>query len=271
MPPEHLVVQPLLSSRNDFRRYRCALIKNLLTLCIAATVMNAPTAGAYEEPFHFAITMWLAELRGFNAADAFEIAKYDQAVDDDPKTQPLPDWDSAGTRRRSDYHFVNKARLDQLRSDALKCTSRPINPREVKQIGLFLHAQEDVYSHKPYGPRLGHALAGHTPDKPWNNPAGFVAMVKAKFKELEAILKECASASHSTRVALAKFKQASDALDLWSSTEYDFGTGDPDVGSRWPPLLQTLFGPRHNMYMVKYARDYEDWRKEQNRSRWRNP
>src|SRR6266487_890577 len=210
----------------------------LLTLFIAGTVAAPLPAIAYEMPVHFAVTMWLADLRGFDEGKAFELAKYDQGVDDDPETQPLPDWNSAGSKRRSEYHFVNKERLEHLQKAALECSGEHVSAREFKQMGQFLHATEDVYSHRSYGPKLGHALSGHTPDKPWNNPAAFVTMVNAKFEKLGALLRKCAAAASEERIALAKFKQATEDLARWSETEYSFGVGDQGSELRWDALLR---------------------------------
>src|SRR5437867_3234971 len=102
--PERAIVQSLLRSRNISRNYSCTRLATLLTLCFAATMAGASTAVAYEAQVHFGITMWVAELRGFSEAEAYEIAKHDQAVDDDPETEPFWDWDSAGIRSRSEYH-----------------------------------------------------------------------------------------------------------------------------------------------------------------------
>src|SRR5437867_11935506 len=62
-------------------------------------------AHGYEHDVHLSLTMWLTEVAGFSTQEAYEIAKYDQATDDDPATQPLPTvLTGRGTDRREKYH-----------------------------------------------------------------------------------------------------------------------------------------------------------------------
>jgi hypothetical protein len=240
-------------------------------VCGTTTIAWVFPARGYEFPVHFGVTMWLAETAGFREGEAYELAKYDQAVDDNPNTEPLWDWNSAGIQSRKQYHFVDGARLGQLRNAALACTPEKMTTPEFIRIGEYFHALEDVYSHRSYGPGLGHGLAGKTPDKPWSNPAGFVVMVEAKFKELRVLVTRCARSLHRESVALGKFRLATGTLNKWKDTEYSFGTSDLDAVSRWDLLLKELFGQRYDIYMVQYPQEYRNWVAEQKTKGWWKP
>jgi hypothetical protein len=51
-------------------------------------------------------------------------------------------------------------------------------------LGQFLHAQQDSYSHAGYGPTVGHAAAGHGPDKTYNDPAKAMKMAVDTYSRL---------------------------------------------------------------------------------------
>jgi hypothetical protein len=65
---------------------------------------------------------------------------------------------------REKFHFTSEQRRSELHGQFEKSGSP-------KVLGVFLHAQQDSYSHAGYGPRLGHAVDGHAPDKTYNDPA----------------------------------------------------------------------------------------------------
>jgi RHS repeat-associated protein len=150
---------------------------NAQTLNRYAYVLNNPLrfidpTGQYEEDVHRDLTTLLALAVGFDADTAAAIGNATQGVDDDPKTSPY-----ASVRARRDFHFTSQERRDQLWG-AFELSG------STRDLGAFLHAQEDSYSHAGYGPRIGHVLAGHAPDKTYNDPAKANNMAKDIFVRL---------------------------------------------------------------------------------------
>jgi hypothetical protein len=44
-----------------------------------------------------------------------------------------------------------------------------VAPGHFRELGLFLHAEQDSFSHFGYGPTVGHFFSGHRPDQTWAN------------------------------------------------------------------------------------------------------
>ncbi|MBU0706298.1 hypothetical protein KJ657_03410 [Patescibacteria group bacterium] len=104
--------------------------------------------------------------------DAFSIAFYNQMTDSDPATGP---WSSRETRQL--YHFATPEQLGKLHSQAM-------NTRSHKDIGTFLHAFQDSYSHAGYGPTIGHVLDEHKPDQTYLAVQEAMEMAKNSFFHL---------------------------------------------------------------------------------------
>jgi len=172
-----------------FKTAAVAVLASVIWLTAPVT-----SAAAYEFDVHFTITIWLAEMVGFASDDAYEIAKYDQATDDDPATGPLTGGylDRASVKRRRLYHFPNADRMAELRRAAERCPrGGRLSARDFKAVGWYLHAFEDVYAHKSHGPWLGHLVTWHTQDRPWTKPGDFLAMFEAKYQALLALRQRC--------------------------------------------------------------------------------
>jgi RHS repeat-associated protein len=126
-------------------------------------VNKTDSTGLYEKDVHYSLTQVLARAAGLSPAVAQGIAAGDQGVDDNPKTSPmgmLP-WGQSVTTRQ-DYHFTTVERRREMYSKFYKSG-------KAADLGAFLHAQQDSYSHRGYGARIGHAAAGHAPDKTSND------------------------------------------------------------------------------------------------------
>src|SRR5207253_1412285 len=126
------------------------------SLAVIISLGFVSPAQTYERDVHLSVTAWLLELAGFQQDEAYEIAKFDQAVDDNPNMQPLWDLSGTGVRRRELYHFVNGSRLEDLKQNAYRCFPGKMTAKNYRDIGTFLHAKEDRYAHKDYDARLGH-------------------------------------------------------------------------------------------------------------------
>ena len=98
---------------------------------------------AYDKPVHLSFTMMLAERAGFAREDAFELAKYDQATDDDPATQPY----TRDTQQRRDYHFAQDREREARRRAAFACNRQSWDVASYRAAGQYLHMIEDGFSH----------------------------------------------------------------------------------------------------------------------------
>jgi uncharacterized protein RhaS with RHS repeats len=128
--------------------------------------------GNYDEDVHRDLTTVLARAAGFNDKSAIAIGAADQNTDDDSKTGPF-----AGVDARRNYHFTTPERRDAMLR-AFESSGK------LEDLGQFLHAQQDSYSHAGYGPVLGHASALTAPDKTYNDPAKANKMAKDIFDQL---------------------------------------------------------------------------------------
>jgi RHS repeat-associated protein len=112
--------------------------------------------GLYERDVHFDLTRALAYAAGYSSSQSLRIAGADQGVDDSKTTGPF-----AGYSARRDYHFTTHERRAELWNS--------ITGTE-EGLGVYLHPEQDSFSHAGYGPRFGHLFAGHAPDKTYLNP-----------------------------------------------------------------------------------------------------
>jgi hypothetical protein len=239
-------------------------------LLIAAIVQTPPVVRAYEFDVHFTFTMFLAELAGFTEQEAFEIASHDQGIDDNPATQPMSDITSTGGDRRARYHFVSRLRQAELRTGASECAP-PRPPSRWDRMGTFFHAFEDLFSHRNFGPAVGHLTAGHSPDKPWYDPGAFVQMAQGKFDELRAFRSFCGGSTDARAAQAAQaFAQAKGILEAWAQQEYQLGTVSDDQGpERWAELRKRLYGARLSAYTGQWVQSYRAWKEAQVRRSWR--
>jgi hypothetical protein len=135
----------------------------------------------YERDVHNDLTNALARAAGFNSLDAQQIARANQGVDDNPATSPMHmrPWGDAVEIRRN-FHFTDQARRDTLWQDFQRSGN-------LNDLGVFLHAQQDSFSHEGYGPRWGHAGAadgGHAPDRTFNDIPRADRMAEDSFNRL---------------------------------------------------------------------------------------
>jgi hypothetical protein len=95
-------------------------------------------------------------------------------VDEDSKTSPF-----ASVQARKDYHFTTQDRRDDLWNTFESSGS-------IRDLGTYLHPEQDSFSHAGYGPVFGHAVAGHAPDKTYNDPLKADRMAKDTYERLRA-------------------------------------------------------------------------------------
>jgi RHS repeat-associated protein len=132
-------------------------------------------SGNYEEDVHRDLTEVIAAAAGASVDVAVELGAATQYVDDNPETSPMgmSPWGEA-VQVRADYHFTTPERREQMKSNAEETAT-------ASSMGEYLHALQDSFSHDGYGPRLGHARAGHAPDKTFNDVEKADRMARATY------------------------------------------------------------------------------------------
>jgi RHS repeat-associated protein len=130
--------------------------------------------GEYKEDVHRGLTTVLALAVGFDVQDAIAIAAANQGVDDDPRTSSF-----SGLEARRNFHFTTAERRQDLWA---AFESQP----SVKTLGVFLHVEQDSYSHSGFGPTIGHAFAGHAPDLTHKDPEKADEMAARSYGKLVA-------------------------------------------------------------------------------------
>lgn len=105
--------------------------------------------GRWERDVHFELTRVLARAAGFSSEDARRIAFANQFTDDNPHTSPMgPLPFGKAVERREQWHFTTSTRRNELwiryRSTGL-----------LDDLGVFLHAEQDSFSHVGFTARFG--------------------------------------------------------------------------------------------------------------------
>jgi RHS repeat-associated protein len=148
-------------------------------------------SGLYEEDVHHYLTRYLANAVGYDGAASESIGYETGHLDFDERDAM---YGGRNVKSWELYHFVSKERLDHMQSDVLTLASE--NDR---QIGEYLHALEDSYSHqsnpdrREWGARFllqsvaGHGAKGHDPDQTWRRPALAMLMAQDVYGELQHI------------------------------------------------------------------------------------
>lgn len=115
--------------------------------------------GRWEREVHYDLTRTLALAAGFDSRAAATIAGWNQRADTDPDKTPITLFVA---KQRELYHFTTLERRMELARAA-------VAPGHFRELGLFLHAEQDSFSHYGYGPTVGHFFSGHRPDQTWAN------------------------------------------------------------------------------------------------------
>ncbi len=142
--------------------------------------------GRYEVDVHKDLTMVLAIAAGFSSPVAARIAAANQGVDDSSTIGPF-----VSKQAREDFHFTTVERRNELWK-AFESSGKP------EDLGVFLHAEQDSFSHAGFGPATGHLMAGHAPDKTFGDPAKADQMARGSYARLTAAAKM--SGSHNAPV-----------------------------------------------------------------------
>jgi len=155
------VAGPDLTNPQTLNKYRYALNNPL---------RYADRNGLYEQDVHFDLTFALAYAAGYSSTQSLRIAGADQGVDDNPATGPF-----TGNDARRDFHFTTANRRAEMWDYA----------GMEEGLGVYLHAEQDSFSHAGFGPAVGHLLAGHSPDKTYTDPTKADSMASDTYQALQ--------------------------------------------------------------------------------------
>lgn len=222
--------------------------------------------GGYKEPLHLSFTMALAEMAGFDSNEAYEIAKYDRATDDDPSTDPLRAMNIAKRTPLRDYHFPTEKELEVRRSEALTCKrGATLTANGYRAIGQYMHALEDSFAHRDHIERMFH---GTQTDFPWTSPDMLVQMFSAKFEALLAVRQQCLDRSVNEAELRRRHSTALLEVQNWARVESQDRSSD-GVRGRWAKLELAVFGSRHQAYTQGAEAAYRAWLNQRQSANWR--
>jgi hypothetical protein len=169
--------------RHKFRLIPCVTV--LLAL------MNSMPANAYDRDVHYYVTaMILADLTRNTklSSDQKTVIQMNQYVDDNNNTLPSFSLTDEATEIRRKYHFpasresgflgMGRKYGDTARNSAFaKYHISEALPDDPVRLGMALHTYMDSFAHESYGAGIGHAAAGHDPDRPYLDTDKFRQMV----------------------------------------------------------------------------------------------
>jgi hypothetical protein len=188
---------------------------NKYQFCLNNPLKYLDKNGKYEEDVHRDLTRALAYAVGFSMKDATAIADATQRIDDAEETDPtnFKRITSAKayfefTDMLAEYHFTTEETRNKhwknfensaffaklaLESPTFWDPKGENRPEAVKLLGVFLHAQQDSFSHEGYGKYIGHSLQTlasifsdkyKSPDKTFNDPTKAMNMALDTYNRL---------------------------------------------------------------------------------------
>jgi RHS repeat-associated protein len=138
-----------------------------------AYVSNNPISktdplGLYEIDVHYYLTYYLARQTGcFNKKQAADIANGDQRQDEDPTFSPGSPEDPYKPYQNAHYHALtsDEERARDLTA-LLENSNHGSRAERLTNFGRYMHYFQDTFAHRDYhNSVIGHAAAGHLPDK----------------------------------------------------------------------------------------------------------
>jgi RHS repeat-associated protein len=124
--------------------------------------------GRWGQDIHYVLTSVLAQAAGFSLSAARMIAFADQHTDSDPSKEPMGSpWSASAVNRREMFHFTVAERRTAMWQTYTESGS-------LEQLGTFLHAEQDSWSHAGLTAKYGQLQAppglNSSPDWRWFLP-----------------------------------------------------------------------------------------------------
>lgn len=184
---------------------------------------------AYDQDTHYYVTtMILADLGGgTNLSDQrLTAALANQYVDDNPNT--LPTFNPLNPEQRRKFHFPASWKSSgRTTCTTMGCsvgfptyegTARnspwakhnvnyALKTNDPMLLGMALHTYMDSYSHEGYGAWVGHATAGHDPDRPHLATDKFREMVRMVYTIIQKWYKNNEQTAKPQTISLDKYKE----------------------------------------------------------------
>lgn len=179
---------------------------------------------AYDQDVHYYVTtMILADLGGGTSLSDQRLtaALANQYVDDNPNT--LPTFNPLNMEQRRKFHFP--AQYEPMRCYGSGCTAPAywdtqrnspfakhnvnwaLRSNDPMLLGMALHTYMDSYSHEGFSAYIGHATAGHDPDRPHLATDKFREMVRMVYTILQKWYKNNGQTAKSQSISLDKYKE----------------------------------------------------------------
>lgn len=136
------------------------------------------SGGRYRTDFHRDLTGPLARATGYKPGMARAIAAATQGIDEHPFTNPF-----ASTEAQGEFHFTTVEQRDELFNTALAHALSDFDS-SAGDIGAYLHALGDSFSHAGFQLGIGHLLAGTAPDVTSKNPEKALRAAEAVYNAL---------------------------------------------------------------------------------------
>jgi hypothetical protein len=175
-----------LKMGNLSHKFKLALCASISFVLIIPLPVNA-----YDRDVHYYVTaMILADLTRNTklSSDQKTVIEMNQYVDDNNNTLPSFSLTDEATEIRRKYHFPasretgffgNRKYGDTVRNSAFaKYHISEALPDDPVRLGMALHTYMDSFAHESYGAGIGHAAAGHDPDRPYLDTDKFRQMVR---------------------------------------------------------------------------------------------
>jgi len=180
---------------------------NLYAYCGNDPVNSSDPSGMYEIDVHQFLTQYLAEKVGFPHNAAVTIGVAVQGPDGVVTPTGIDGSRSAfyngqiNEMNMSLYHFVNRIDLRRMATYVSVVDDAHGNMR---QLGEFIHAQQDTYAHSSKkggrdfhyygdwfgmenGGMFGHGIHGHNPDQTWRDCDKAMKMARRVYEDLKRI------------------------------------------------------------------------------------
>ena len=173
--------------------------------------------GKYHRDVHYDLTRLIAMAVGFSEEIASKIASADQGTDENPKTSPMPNGvRDPGIERRKKWHFTTPERRKEL-WDQFNTTGL------TDDLGIYLHALQDSYSHAGYGPVFGqtwnlHPTTWEYTDDTFRDVAKADTMAEDTYNHLDSAAEIMESkGTFKTRIAPMSWGQISGVVQSFNS------------------------------------------------------
>ena len=136
---------------------------NVYQYCFASPLNYVDALGLYGEDVHFNRTFIWAMQAGIDQKTALEIATANNSLDsgDTDPTQPSLGKDALAARSLHFQQYEGHENRAGIFANS-KCAA---HAGDAQAFGRMLHIFQDTYAHEGYGPKLGHARSGTSPDK----------------------------------------------------------------------------------------------------------